>query len=110
MYRLLLVAILSCITISGFAKKKIALKDQARSLEFPIDAFIDNRIIELTIMEEIDEINVIIEGVSGQVIYSTKINAKRDVIVPIPFDVNNGYYNLVVFFNGQSLYGSFILE
>ena len=72
MKRCMLIAMLLCVTIAGFAKRdKIYLDDRFRSLMPPIEAYIDGRVLEFEIAEELGTLDIIIEDVSGNVVYSS---------------------------------------
>lgn len=54
MKRFLLIMALLCVTMAGFAKReKIDLNDQTRSLMPSIEAYIDDRMLELEISEDL---------------------------------------------------------
>lgn len=111
MYRLLLVAILSCIAISSFAKKKIALNGQTRCPLPPVEVFIDEVNKELVLdLEEGNEIfSVTITDLSGNSIYLDKIKVEDIYILPLPV-IEKGEYILSIFIGGMELQGIFDIE
>ena len=70
MKRCLLVAMLLCVTIAGFAKReKIYLNDRRRSLMPPIEAYIDGQVLELGISDELKTLDIVIEDVAGNIVF-----------------------------------------
>lgn len=109
MKRCMLIAMLLCVTIAGFAKRdKIYLDDRFRSLMPPIEAYIDGRVLEFEIAEELGTLDIIIEDVSGNVVYSSSIEGNGTV--PLVLDLKDGEYVLVVTSEELELWGDFKVE
>lgn len=110
MKKYLLVAMLLCVTIAGFAKReKIHLNDQRRSLMPPIEAYIDGQVLEFEIAEELGTLDILIEDVSGNVVYCSTIGGNKGM-VPLDLDLKEGEYVLVVTSEEQVLWGDFSVE
>lgn len=101
---------LLCVTIAGFAKReKIDLNDQRRSLMPSIEAYIDGQVLEFGISDELGTLDVIIEDVSGNVVYRSTIDGNKGMI-PLDLDLKEGEYVLII--NGEEhiLWGNFSVE
>ena len=96
MKKSLLIAMLLCVTIAGFAKReKIDLNDQRRSLMPSIEAYIDGQVLEFGISDELGILDVIIEDVSGNVVYRSTIDGNKGMI-PLDLDLKEGEYVLII--------------
>ncbi|WP_278705519.1 DUF3244 domain-containing protein [Parabacteroides goldsteinii] len=110
MKKCLLIAMLLCVTITGFAKReKIYLNDQRRSLMPPIEAYIDGQVLEFGISDELGTLNIIIEDVSGNVVYRSMIEGNKGM-VPLDLDLVEGEYLLIFVSEERVLRGYFSVE
>lgn len=108
MKRSLLIAMLLCVTIAGFAKReKIDLNDQARSLMPSIEAYIDGKVLEFEITEDLGTLDIIIEDVSGNVVYRSSINGDNSFI---PLELEKGNYILIIVCKRHVLWGDFSID
>ena len=108
MKRSLLIAMLLCVTIAGFAKReKIDLNDQARSLMPPIEAYIDGKVLEFEISEELGTLDILVKDVSGNVVFNSVIDGNNGVI---PLELEKGNYGLIITSKGHFLLGNFSIE
>lgn len=99
---------LLCVTMTGFAKReKIYLDDRSRSLLPLIEAYIDERILEFEISEDLGTLDILIEDVSGNVIFSSVINGNY---VAIPLKLGKGNYNLIIASKEHIHLGNFFIE
>ncbi len=109
MKRCLLIAMLLCVTVAGFAKReKIDLDDRVRSLMPPIEAYIDGRVLEFEIAKELGTLDIIIEDVSGNVVYSSSLEGNGTI--PLVLDLKEGEYVLVITSEEHVLWGDFCVE
>lgn len=111
MYRLLLVAILSCIAISGFARRQIVLEDRARFPISPIVAFIDedNKELLFDFGKDQRNIRIIITDLSGNTIYSNEMVMGGFFVLPLP-KIDKGEYFLCLLGETMKLHGSFDIK
>lgn len=110
MKRLLFIMALLCVTMAGFAKReKIDLRDQERSLMPSIEAYIDDRMLEFEISEDLGTLDILIKDVSGNVVFSSVIGGNH-VAIPLGFDLKKGDYILVVASKEHMLCGNFFVE
>ncbi|WP_455639232.1 DUF3244 domain-containing protein [Parabacteroides sp.] len=110
MYRLFLIAVLLCITISGFAnRRKIYLDDRARFPMPPIEVFVDDRLLEMNIQENIGMINVFIKDTYGNVVFNTSVEGKVGSI-PMELELKKGTYIIFIDCQNDRLCGSFSIE
>ena len=94
MKRFLFIMALLCVTIAGFAKReKIYLDDQSRSLLPVIEAYIDDRMLDLEISEDLGILDILIKDVSGNVVFNSVIDGNY---VAIPLKLGKGNYNLII--------------
>ena len=101
---------LLCVTMAGFAKReKIDLDDQFRSLKPSIEAYIDERVLELKISEDLGTLDILIEDVSGNVVFSSIIEGNNDTI-PLELDLKEGGYVLIITCKEHILWGNFEIE
>lgn len=108
MKRFLLIAMLLCVTMTGFAKrKKIDLDDQSRSLKPLIEAYIDDQMLEFKISEELGTLDILIEDISGNVVFSSMIDGNSRVI---PLELEKGGYNLIITSKEYILFGNFYID
>ena len=110
MKRCLFIAMLLCVTVAGSAKReKIYLDDRFRSLMPPIEAYIDGQVLEFEIAEELRTLDILIEDVSGNVVYRSTIEGNKGM-VPLEFDLKEVEYVLII--NGEEhiLLGNFSVE
>ena len=106
----LLIAMLLCVTIAGFAKReKIYLNDRRRSLMPPIETYIDGQVLEFGISDELGTLDIIIEDVSGNVVYRSTIDGNKGM-VPLNLDLKEGEYVLVITSEEQALWGNLSVE
>lgn len=99
---------LLCVTMAGFAKRdKIDLDDQSRSLKPFIEVYIDNQVLEFEISEELGTLDILIEDVSGNVVFSSAIGGNH---VAIPLEFGEGNYKLIITSKGYTLLGNFSIE
>lgn len=108
MYRLLLVAVLSCIAISGFARKKVYLEARFRFPMPPIEVFIDEEYKELTldIGNELLGTKILVTDVTGCVICSEELNSEGVSILELP-RIEKGKYLISIFVGDIEFYGFF---
>lgn len=106
---LLVVMVLLCATISGFAKRKIDLNGQTRFPKPPIEVFIDDQILEFDISKDFGVLNILIEDVSGNVVYRSTIDGNKGM-VPLNLDLKEGEYVLVITSEEQALWGNLSVE
>lgn len=110
MKRCLLIAMLLFVTITGFAdRKKIDLEDRARSLMPPVEVYIDGRVLEFEIVEELGTLDIFIADVSGNVVYRSIIDGNNGII-PLRLDLERGSYVLIVTSKEHVLVGSLCIE
>ncbi len=108
MKRLLFIMALLCVTMAGFAKReKIDLRDQERSLMPSIEAYIDDRMLELEISEDLGTLDILIEDVSGNVVFNSVIDGNY---VAIPLKLGKGNYNLIIASKEHIHLGNFSIE
>ena len=110
MKRCLFIAMLLCVTVAGSAKREnIYLDDRFRSLMPPIEAYIDGQVLEFEIAEELRTLDILIEDVSGNVVYRSTIEGNKGM-VPLELDLKEGEYVLII--NGEEhiLLGNFSVE
>lgn len=104
----LLIMALLCVTIAGFAKReKIYLNDRSRSLLPLIEAYIDARMLEFEISEDLGTLDIVIEDVSGNVVLSSAIDGNNGVV---PLELEKGNYNLIITSKEYILLGNFSVE
>lgn len=109
MKKCLLIAMLLCVTIAGFAKRdKIDLETRVRSLMPPVGAYIDGRVLEFEISEELGTLDIVIEDVSGNVVYSSSLEGNGTI--PLVLDLKEGEYVLVITSEEQVLWGNFSVK
>ncbi len=99
-----------CDVVAGSAKReKIYLDDRFRSLMPPIEAYIDGQVLEFEIAEELRTLDILIEDVSGNVVYRSTIEGNKGM-VPLELDLKEGEYVLII--NGEEhiLLGNFSVE
>lgn len=100
---------LLCVTMAGFAKReKIYLDDRSRSIFPLIEAYIDDRMLELEISEDLGTLDILIEDVSGSVVFSSVIS-ENHVAIPLSLDLKKGDYVLVVASKEHIFCGNFLL-
>lgn len=94
---------------AGFAKKNIPLEARARFPMPPIEVFIDDRLLEMNIQENVGMINVFIKDAYGNVVFNTSVEGKVGS-TPMGLELNKGTY--IIFINCQNhiLWGSFSIE
>lgn len=108
MKRLLFIMTLLCVTMAGFAKReKIDLDDQFRSLKPSIEAYIDERVLELKISEDLGTLDILIEDVSGNVVFCSVIDGNH---AAIPLKLGKGNYHLIITNKEHILFGNFSIE
>lgn len=101
---------LLCITVAGFAKReKIYLNDRARSLMLPIEAYIDDQVLEFEISEELGALDIVIEDVSGNIVFNSSIEG-CDRSIPLELDLKKGTYIIIVLSDEYKLWGDFSIE
>ena len=108
MNRSLLVMVLLCATVSGFAKRKIDLIDQFRYPKPPIEVFIDEESKELTLdlKKGEENIRVVITDFSGNSICNDDVRVDGTCILPLPM-IEKGEYVLYLFLDEIELQGFF---
>ena len=110
MKRFLLIMALLCVTMAGFAKRdKIDLDDQSRSLLPVIEAYVDDRMLEFVISEDLGTLDILIEDVSGNVVYRSTINGNKGMI-PLDLDLMKGEYVLIITSEEQVFWGNFSVK
>lgn len=107
MNRLFLLMVMLCVVASGHSKRKIDLRGQARCPEPPIEAYIDGKVLEFEITDELGTLDIIIEDVSGNVVYRSTIDGNNGII---PLDLKEEEYVLVITSEEQVLWGNFSVE
>lgn len=108
MKRSLLIAMLLCVTIAGFAKReKIDLNDQARSLMPSVEAYIDGKVLEFEITEDLGTLDIVIKDVSGNVVYSSSINGDNSFI---PLELEKANYILIIICEKYVIWGDFSID
>lgn len=99
---------LLCVTVAGFAKReKIYLDDRSRSIFPLIEAYIDERILEFEISEDLGTLDILIEDISGNVVFSSVIDGNY---VAIPLKLGKGNYNLIIASKEHIHLGNFSIE
>lgn len=99
---------LLCVTMAGFAKReKIYLDDRSRSIFPLIEAYIDERILEFEISEDLGTLDILIEDISGNVVFSSVIDGNY---VAIPLKLGKGNYNLIIASKEHIHLGNFSIE
>lgn len=99
---------LLCVTVAGFAKReKIYLDDRSRSIFPLIEAYIDERILEFEISEDLGTLDILIEDISGNVVFSLVIDGNY---VAIPLKLGKGNYNLIIASKEHIHLGNFSIE
>lgn len=85
------------------------MDDRFRSLMPPIEAYIDGQVLEFEIAEELRTLDILIEDVSGNVVYRSTIEGNKGM-VPLELDLKEGEYVLII--NGEEhiLLGNFSVE
>ena len=108
MNRSLLVMVLLCATVSGFAKRKIDLIDQFRYPKPPIEVFIDEESKELTLdlKKGEENIRVVITDFSGNSRCNDDVRVDGTCILPLPM-IEKGEYVLYIFLDEIELQGFF---
>ena len=106
---LLVVMVLLCATVSGFAKRKIHLYSQARFPKPPIEVFIDDQILEFDISKDFGVLNILIEDVSGNIVFNSSIEGCGRSI-PLELDLKKGTYIIIVLSDEYKLWGNFSIE
>ncbi len=108
MNRLSLVMVLLCVTVFGFAKRKIDLNDHARFPQPPIEVFIDEESRELTLdlKNGKENIKVIITDFFGNSIYNNEVKMEGTYVLPLPM-IGKGKYVLYIFLDEIELQGFF---
>ncbi len=102
--------VLLCVTKAGFAKReKIDLMDQARSLMPSIEAYIDDRMLELEISEDLGILDLLIEDVFGNVVFDSVIDGNNGS-VPLGLDLKKGDYVLIIASKEHMLKGDFCVD
>ncbi|MBB4620229.1 DUF3244 domain-containing protein [Parabacteroides faecis] len=111
MNRSLLVMVLLCATVFGFAKRKIDLNDHARFPQPPIEVFIDEESRELTLNLKKGEenIRVVITDFSGNRICNDEVRVDGTCILPLPM-IEKGEYILDLFLDNMELQGFFEIK
>lgn len=99
--------VMLCVVASGHSKRKIDLRDQARHPGPPIEAYIDGKVLEFEITDELGTLDIIIEDVSGNVVYRSTIDGNNGII---PLDLKEEEYVLVITSEEQVLWGNFSVE
>lgn len=108
MKRFLFIMALLCVTIAGFAKReKIYLADRSRSLLPLIEAYIDDRMLELEISEDLGTLDILIKDVSGNVVFNSVIDGNY---VAIPLKLGKGNYNLIIASKEHIYLGDFSIK
>lgn len=109
MNRLFLLMVMLCVVASAHSKRKIKLKDQFRSPLPPIEAYIDERMLEFEISEDLGTFDILIEDVSGNVVYRSTINGNKGMI-PLDLDLMKGEYVLIITSEEQVFWGNFSVK
>lgn len=110
MKRFLFIMVLLCVTMAGFAnREKIDFDDQQRSLMPSIEAYIDERVLEFDISEDLGTLDILIKDVSGNVVFSSVIDGNH-AVVPLGLDLKKGDYVLIIASKEHILLGSFSIE
>ncbi|WP_370862512.1 DUF3244 domain-containing protein [Parabacteroides faecis] len=111
MNRSLLVMVLLCATVFGFAKRKIDLNDHARFPQPPIEVFIDEESKELTLNLKKGEenIRVVITDFFGNSICNDDVRVDGTCILPLPM-IEKGEYILDLFLDDMELQGFFEIK
>lgn len=106
---LLVVMVLLCTTVSSFAKREIDLRDQFRFPKPPIEVFIDDQILEFDISKDFGVLNILIEDVSGNIVFNSSIEGYGRNI-PLELDLKKGTYIIIVLSDEYKLWGDFSIE
>lgn len=108
MKKLLFITALLCVTVAGFAKReKICLDDRSRSIFPLIEAYIDERILEFEISEDLGTLDILIEDISGNVIFSSVIDGSNGTFL---LELEKGDYLLIITNKEHILKGYFCVE
>lgn len=108
---LLVVMVLLCATVSGFAKRKIHLNSQARFPKPPIEVFIDEKSKELTLdlRKGKENVRVVITDFSGNSICNEEVRVDNTCLLPLPM-IEKGDYILYIFWEDIELRGFFEIK
>lgn len=110
MKRFLLIMALLCVTIAGYAKReKIYLDDRSRSLLPLIEAYIDDRMLELETSEDLGTLDILIKDVSGNMVYCSTIKGNKGMIL-LDLDLKKGEYVLIITSEEQVFFGNFSVK
>lgn len=109
MYKVLLIAVLLCITELGFSKNKIHLRAKYRSPIPPIEVCIDGKTLEFEISESLSTLDVLIRDVSGNVVFNSMIDGDKGFI-PLTLDLRKGNYILIITCGEHFFWGDFCIE
>ncbi len=110
MRKYLLIAMLLCVAVAGYAKReKIHLNDQRRSLVPPIEAYIDAQVLEFEIAEEFGTLDILIEDVSGNEVYRSTIGGNKGMFL-LDLDLKDGEYVLVITSEENVFWGNFSVK
>lgn len=94
--------------MAGFAKReKICLDDRSRSIFPLIEAYIDERILEFEISEDLGTLDILIEDISGNVIFSSVIDGSNGTFL---LELEKGDYLLIITNKEHILKGYFCVE
>ena len=108
---LLVVMVLLCATVSGFAKRKIHLNSKARFPKPPIEVFIDEKSKELTLdlRKGKENVRVVITDFSGNSICNEEVRVDNTCLLSLPM-IEKGDYILYIFWEDIELRGFFEIK
>ena len=108
---LLVVMVLLCATISGFAKRKTDLNGHTRFPKPPIEVFIDEESKELTLdlRKGKENVRVVITDFSGNNICNDNMKVDGTCLLSLPM-IQKGDYILYIFLEDVELQGFFEIK
>lgn len=109
MYKVLLIAVFLCIAELGFAKKKIHLRAKYRSPIPPIEVCIDGKILEFNILNDVQMLDILIEDVSGNIVFSSSVSGNV-LNIPLELDLEKGIYAIIITYDEKIFWGDFSID
>lgn len=108
MNRLFLIIVMLCIVVSGYSKKKIKLREQARYPKPQIEVYIDedNKELLFDSRRGKENVRVVITDFSGNNICNNDISIDDTHMLPLPM-IDKGKYILYIYLEDMELQGFF---
>lgn len=108
MNRLFLLMVMLCVVASGYSKRKIDLRCQARRPEPPIEVYIDEESKELLfdLSEGKENVKVVITDFFGYKIFDNDISIDDTYMLLLPM-IDKGKYILYLYLEDRELQGFF---